>query len=164
MIRYLPALIIFAALAIGSCKDQSICKKNSDCDKGEVCEETWHEGTGCTSTSSCNEDGSICFNNQNCDSSGFRYECAVVPCSASSDCAATGTACRDGFCDEAVCQDWTQCENGEACKAGFCTASECTVSCDQPRACRQGVCQIVACADISGCSAGEQCRDGNCMQ
>ena len=165
MLKNGSAYMFIVALAICGCKDQpKKCKTNTDCAKGEVCEYTWHEGTGCTSSSSCNDDNSICFTNQNCDTSKWEYVCAAAPCSASTDCASTGSACRDGFCAEALCQDWTQCENGEACKSGSCTASECTASCPQPRACRQGVCELISCADVSQCGTGEQCLDGNCMQ
>lgn len=165
MSRFVIVFFALVVFAIGSCKDlPKKCKTNSDCAKGEVCEKTWHEGSGCTSTTSCNDDGSSCYTTQNCDSSGWRYYCTAMACSASDACGPTGTACREGFCAEVACQDWTQCANGEACKANLCTASECSVSCAQPRACRQGICQVVACTDVSGCNTGEQCRDGNCMQ
>jgi len=165
MSRTRTAYICIIFFAICGCKDQpKKCKSNSDCNKGEVCEKTWHEGSGCTSNTSCNDDGSMCYSSQSCDSSGWVYVCAVVSCDTSAICAPTVTACRDGFCADAPCQDWTQCENGEACKGGSCTAAECTVSCAQPRACRQGICAVVPCADVGQCAAGEQCSNGNCMQ
>jgi len=157
-------MFLVLVLAIVSCKDpEKSCKDNADCEKGQVCEKTWHQGSGCTSMTQCNDDGSFCYTSQSCDSSGWEYTCAIVSCSNSTACSSTGSACREGICSEVLCQDWTQCESGEACKNNACTASECTSSCPQPRACRQGVCQLVACIDVTQCNSGEQCASGNCV-